>query len=259
MTTRIYQGANQARGDGRRLQCRLVGLRCATPDPVLLIMNPDFLVTQSDRSADLYWVVACILPADSVFGLQSFARISSARIVQFRFPDLACARWVWVDRVPASLFCRVRVAGGRVPSRSAGSFGDHPGATGRGRHFGLVQCLSTEAAWSGGRIHSLCGCLHRRLRKSRSIATRVRPLHQPANDAGHLLPQCAARPSASADCQTPFLSSNLCSIIGRRGLQYQLRRWSGSRCAGNSSLGPQNERRLFMSSGFRARTSGPTL
>jgi hypothetical protein len=29
MTTRIYQ----ARGDGRRLQCRLVGLRCATPDP----------------------------------------------------------------------------------------------------------------------------------------------------------------------------------------------------------------------------------
>jgi hypothetical protein len=34
MTTRIYQGTNQARGDSRRLQCRLVGLRCATPDPV---------------------------------------------------------------------------------------------------------------------------------------------------------------------------------------------------------------------------------
>ena len=33
MTTRIYQGTNQARGDGRRLQGRLVGLRCATPDP----------------------------------------------------------------------------------------------------------------------------------------------------------------------------------------------------------------------------------
>jgi hypothetical protein len=33
MTTRIYQGTNQAHGDGRRLQCRLVGLRCATPDP----------------------------------------------------------------------------------------------------------------------------------------------------------------------------------------------------------------------------------
>ena len=33
MTTWIYQGTKQARGDGRRPQGRLVGLRCATPDP----------------------------------------------------------------------------------------------------------------------------------------------------------------------------------------------------------------------------------
>jgi hypothetical protein len=38
MTTRIYQGTNQARGDGRRLQCRLVGLRCATR--LLVVIGP---------------------------------------------------------------------------------------------------------------------------------------------------------------------------------------------------------------------------